>query len=113
MSIRWRGDAISDRMIIFHDEISRVFLSGDDLACEPGGNLWHFPNGTVVGNASRDSREDFVQFQFSSGTHLTRNGEVSELSNNSLNSGLWTCRLGNDSAHVGIYQRGGPLAILI
>ena len=95
--------------MLFHDEIGRIVFGGSDLICHPSETTWHFPNQTAVGIASRGSREDFVQFSSRDSSILLRSREVSELSNNSVNSGLWTCQLGSNYATVGIYQRGGKI----
>ena len=108
MYIEWRGNVTTDRTLIFHDEVQR-FISDSDLICmsDSAGVSWHFPNGTALAFFVSGSDEDFQQIQASTVSHLLRNKQVSELSNNALNSGLWTCQSNNDSVIVGIYHRGG------
>ena len=110
MSVRWNGTAVSDRAVIFHDDVARSF-STSNLMCQSNTTVasWHYPNGTAVGprNASDD---DYVQIQIQRDVDLLRNKDVTEI--NPLNNGLWTCRLGDFIFPIGIYLRGGDFKYL-
>ena len=111
MSVRWNGNAISNRDVIFHDEVSTSILDSD-LVCQSNTTVpnWHYPNGTVVGPFDAN-RDDYVQIPIpqQGDVDLLRNKDASEI--NPLNNGLWTCRLGDLFIPVGIYPRRGEYII--
>ena len=110
MSVRFNGSNISDRAVIFHNEISRTFRESN-LRCQSSTTVasWHYPNGTAVAPLAT-STDDYLQIQTQIGSVLIRN-KVNAADINPLNNGLWTCRLGDEFVPVGIYQRGGKCSV--
>ena len=111
--MRWNGNAVRDRDVIFHDEVSRSILDSN-LMCQSSTTVpnWHYPNGTVVGPFDAN-RDDYVQIPIpqQGDVDLLRNKDASEI--NPLNNGLWTCRLGDLFIPVGIYLRRGKYYITL
>ena len=111
MSVSWNGSAVSNRDVIFHDEVSKSTLDSN-LICQSSTTVpnWHYPNGTVVGPFSAN-RDDYVQIPIPQqrDVDLLRNKDAAEI--NPLNNGLWTCRLGDLFIPVGIYPRRGEYII--
>ena len=110
MSVRFNGSNISDRAVIFHDEVARTFRDSN-LMCQSSttGASWHYPNGTAVAPFG-PSTDEYVQFQFQTDVDLIRNKDAVDI--NPLSNGLWTCRLGDEFVPVGIYHRGGKCDFL-
>ena len=109
VSVEWRGDTISQPLLVYHDEIT-AFNGGGTLICQSETLMqgWHFPNGNSVNMASPDIG-GFQQFTARTATVLYRNQDMPLTANTSLN-GLWSCRLNGDESGaipVGIYSRGG------
>ena len=99
MSVIRNGSTITGPVLIFHDEIRSLFChSSVDT-----GVAWHLPNGTTVGNFTRNFTRFEVPYQIISFAGM------SSLLYNMKYNGLWSCRLSGDTGSaisVGLYQRG-------
>ena len=99
---------ITERRLLYHDEIPTSLAMDDALRCISAGASWHFPNGSLVDDVSNTRDTYFVQRILSAESRLTRLTESAVATGDDVN-GLWTCRLrGNETGAVplAIYQRG-------
>ena len=103
------GVPITERRLLYHDEIPTSQAMEDALRCISAGASWHFPNGSLVDELRDNTDKYFQQLMLSADSRLSRNILAPVPTEDNLN-GLWTCRLrGNETGAIplGIYQRGG------
>ena len=109
MSVVLAEVPITERRLLYHDEIPTSIIREDALRCISAGASWHFPNGSLVDEISDTIDIYFTQQTLSAESRLLRATEAPVPTEDDLN-GLWTCRLhGNEAGAIplGIYQRGG------
>ena len=108
MSVVLAEVPITERRLLYHDEIPTSIIREDALRCISAGASWHFPNGSLVDEFSGLMGNYFTQRMLSTDSRLQRNIAAPVPTEDDLN-GLWTCRLrGNETGAIplGIYQRG-------
>ena len=109
MSIILATVPITERRLIYHDEVPTLLGRDDALRCISAGAAWHFPNGFLVDENSDTRDTYFAQRTLSTESRLLRDIAAPVAIGDDLN-GLWTCRVrGNETGAVplGVYQRGG------
>ena len=101
MSVVLETIPITERSLLYHDEIPTSIIRDAALRCISAGASWHFPNGSLVDESSGGIEGNyFQQLMLSAESRLTRNILAPVPTEDDLN-GLWTCRLsGNETGAI-------------
>ena len=112
MSVILATVPITERRLLYHDEIPTSLVGDDALRCISAGASWHFPNGSLVDEFGGTSDKYFTQLMLSAESRLSRNITSAPAPTEDDVNGLWTCRLRDNETGaipIGIYQRGGSI----